>query len=100
MNNQLLEKMATTALYTYGVQKQTFQALSELGELVAVLARLRQGTRHDVLADDVREEIADVFIVLYQLRETFGSDEVDAMIEHKLERLQQRIVHWRQQLNL
>jgi len=100
MNNQLLEKMATTALYTYGVQKQTFQALSELGELVAVLARLRQGTRQDVFADDVREEIADVFIVLYQLRETFGRDAVDAMIEYKLERLQQRIVHWRQQLNL
>jgi NTP pyrophosphatase (non-canonical NTP hydrolase) len=66
----------------YGKQNQVVQSISELAELIKALtddALLRDKRVH------IAEEIADVLIMIYQLRYIFDIDElVDDIISHKI----------------
>ena len=76
------------ALVHYGIQRQTIKALEELSELSTILHHWMD-KRAD--AREVVEEIADVWIMVEQLREHFGPATVDAAIAYKLERLAKRM---------
>lgn len=76
------------ALNHYGIQRQTIKALEELSELSTILYHWMD-KRADAPA--VVEEIADVWIMVEQLREHFGPATVDAAIAYKLERLAKRM---------
>ena len=70
------------AIYTYGAEHQQIKALEELGELIQAISRSILGQEHNV-----EEEIADVEIMLVQLRMMFTAKDIDEMKMKKLERL-------------
>ena len=76
------------AIETWGEAAQLDKATEEACELGAELARFQNGLTDEAhLAD----EIADVEIMLEQLRMLLGEGYVDAAREEKLERLDERL---------
>lgn len=78
------------ALKHYGVDAQILKLCEECSELITAIAHCRE--KRDK-ASHVAEEIADVSIMLEQMRIAFGigANEVNRWIEDKLERLEERI---------
>lgn len=78
------------AIAQYGMRSQIWMAVEEMSELTKELAKLNRhkGTTVDALVD----EIADVTIMMEQLRIVFRADEkVQARIDFKVHRLQERL---------
>ena len=77
------------ALRKWGVDLQTMMAVEEMSELTKEICKIKRGKMDlDALAD----EIADVTIMLEQLREIYGLN--DAVCDHmdaKILRLQSRV---------
>ena len=76
------------ALEKYGAHHQEHMMVEEMGELATALNHYHRGR---CSIDDVRLEIADVFIMIKQMRCLYGKDEVDKAIKLKLQRLQNRL---------
>lgn len=77
-----INSVCQKAIYTYGAEHQQVKALEELGELSSAIARSIIGGEHNV-----EEEIADVEIMLVQLRLMFTAKDIDELKTKKLERL-------------
>lgn len=77
------------ALATFGVETQLTVALEEMSELQKEICKALRGFTHPA---ELAEELADVTIMLEQLRIIFSiGPAVDQMVGHKLARLRQRI---------
>ena len=80
------------AISTYGEGAQVDVAIEEMSELTKALLKFRRGGWNECSAlyvDAIREEMADVSIMLSQLELIYG-DVSDIEIE-KLERLERRL---------
>ncbi len=81
------------AIRTYGAQMQEDIAIEEMSELTKALLKYRryisEPDKQEDLSDAVREEVADVQIMLEQLRMIYG-DSGDTE-EYKLNRLWARM---------
>jgi NTP pyrophosphatase (non-canonical NTP hydrolase) len=78
------------ALNLWGNAAQIAIAIEELGELIVKLAK--SDRRHNgSTTDEIVEEIADVEIMMSQLRILFGDDLVEAAKIKKLARLEERV---------
>ncbi len=87
--NETQIKTIHEAIQTYGKQSQVDKAIEEMAELTKALLKERQG---DGSADDISEEIADVYIMLCQLCSIFeAASAVDAFVESKIDRLKRRL---------
>lgn len=76
-----------TALKTWGFNAQAIMTIEECSELIKALTKFfRNFERENVL-----EEIADVEIMLEQLREHFGNRVINKIKKEKLERLTRRL---------
>lgn len=77
----------------YGLESRVNIAQEELSELIQALSKLRRGQFIDPGAKArVNEEMADVYIMLNQLRHLLGnSREVDSWIREKVARQERRI---------
>ncbi|MDR3595131.1 DUF3850 domain-containing protein [Clostridium sp.] len=73
------------AINTFGQYTQMVKAMEECGELIRALSRIIIDQNADV--KNVCEEIADVEIMLCQLRLIFSNAEIDHHKKEKLERL-------------
>ena len=77
------------ALERYGVDKQTTKAIEEMSELTKEICKLKIG---DGSLYHLAEEIADVTIMLEQLRIFFDvNDEVCKQMDEKVRRLRRRV---------
>jgi len=76
------------ALRRYGFEAQLSMLTEECGELVAAVNRYRRGRAGAFEA--MIEEMADVSILLDQMRLVYGA-EIDAARERKLARLRERL---------
>ena len=77
------------AIQVFGPDAQVNVAIEEMAELTDAICKLRRGRR---TVENVAEEIADVEIMLEQLRMIYKcSDSVDAWKESKLQRLQKSL---------
>lgn len=74
------------ALEVYGIDHQIMVMIEEMAELTKAFCKLYRG---DGSCDDIREEMADVKIMLEQMSMFYG--ETDFIEEQKLERLRQRL---------
>ena len=77
------------ALRKWGVDLQTMMAVEEMSELTKEICKIKRG-KMDL--DSLADEIADVTIMLEQLREIYGLN--DAVCDHmdaKILRLQSRV---------
>ena len=78
--HEILEK----AVEHYGQGHQIVKAMEELGELAQVLAKWKNGAP---VAPSVCEEIADVEIMIHQLKIILGDVYEDYLIEKKREKI-------------
>ena len=89
INYEDRKKIYQAALRKWGVGLQTMMAVEEMSELTKEICKIKRGKMDlDALAD----EIADVTIMLEQLREIYGLN--DAVCDHmdaKILRLQSRV---------
>lgn len=76
------------AVTRWGAKSQVGIAIGELAELVAALAAWRDSETYD---GGVEEEIADVEVMLEQLRVIFGDEQIDAEKAVKIDRLKRRL---------
>ena len=89
INYEDRKKVYQAALNKWGVDLQTMMAVEEMSELTKEICKIKRGKMDlDAMAD----EIADVTIMLEQLREIYGLN--DAVCDHmdaKILRLQSRV---------
>lgn len=76
------------AVYRYGVTQQLDMTIEECGELITALSHHKRGRASK---KEVVTEIADVQIMLDQLKLIFDKEEIDKEIEYKLNRLKKRL---------
>ena len=81
------------AIAVYGPRRQAVKALEELGELTQALCKWLGGEPEpEESREHLFEEMADVEIMLAQLRAMNGADrDVDAWIALKIARLKERL---------
>ena len=77
------------AINTFGIPRQEDVAIEEMSELTKAIIKNRR-SRNKANKDDIREEIADVFIMITQLKMIYGGN-IDEIIDQKIERLQERL---------
>ena len=77
-----------TALEHYGVHHQIVKCMEECGELIQALAKKMCGEEN---IENVVEELADVEIMLMQMRAVFGRQDAHRMMVQKLARLKMRM---------
>lgn len=81
------------AIDTFGEQSQVIVAVEELSELQKELCKLLRGQYR---IDDMSEEIADVEIMILQMKRILNNwDAVNVMKQKKLARLAERIKAFR-----
>lgn len=78
------------AVITYGYVHQTIKAAEELSELLVALNKwLGMSENEDYIRDNIREECADVEIMLSQLKIIFG--DWSDWTKYKMDRLEERL---------
>ena len=83
---EVLEK----AVKTYGCMHQTVKAAEEVSEVLVALNKwLGMSENEDYIRDNIREECADVEIMLGQLKIIFG--DWSDWKHYKMDRLEERI---------
>jgi len=91
------EEILKETVDKYGVIPQMDMAIEEMAELTFALQKLKRSWNLDseawtkIRANNVREEIADVSLMIQQLRLMFGAEGVDEWAETKLDRLKSRL---------
>lgn len=89
------EKIMSRAIATYGAQAQIDKAIEEMSELIKALLKDRHKTKDyevQIMRDAVAEEIADVMIMLKQLRMIYDCDgKILDYQDDKLIRLEKRL---------
>lgn len=79
------------AITTYGRDLQMLMAIEEMSELTKEICKYK---RHGFYVDNIAEEIADVTIMLEQLKMMFDVyPEVETNIDLKLQRLEKRLAY-------
>ena len=94
MNVERITKIITRAIDTYGYDAQLKMAIEEMSELTKAICKLwRADTEEEFerLLEDVAEETADVTIMVLQVASMAGGEEVDRIMNEKLERLEARL---------
>ncbi len=73
----------------YGFTSQADMLTEEAAEFTVALNKLRRG--HADAYEHIKEEVADVLVIAYQLRHLLGAEAIDKIIEEKVERQIERI---------
>ena len=83
------------AIETYGVQAQCDVAIEEMAELIKAIMKIRRAAddyeKTQAALDNLLEEIADVDIMIDQMKIMWGLKQVEEYREKKLERLERRL---------
>lgn len=81
---KLFDALAPAAFQAFGERAQMIKTLEELSELMVTLAKKLNAS--PVTDAEIIDEIADVLIMVGQMRFRFGETEVDQRIIYKLNR--------------
>lgn len=98
MNKEILKK----AIDTYGEDNQLNMCIEEMSELTKAICKWKRAQNNgeyqnlDKLAEDITEELADVFIMLIQSELIFNrhfncTSGVQKQMEYKINRLEKRL---------
>lgn len=89
------ERIMQQAIETYGVQAQCDVAIEEMAELTKAIVKIRRVAddygKTRVALDNLLEEIADVDIMIDQLKIMWGPKQVEEYRRKKLARLDRRL---------
>ena len=83
-------KVLQSALDEYGIRNQTDIAIEEMAELTKAIIKCRRENT-EIVFDNLFEEIADVLIMIEQLRIHYGDIHISSIIRQKVDRLKKRI---------
>lgn len=85
-----IDKTLIAAIEKYGVDSQLNIAIEEMSELIKEICKNKRGNENK---KEIVEEIADVYIMLEQLRFIFNinDDEIISMKDKKIKRLEMRL---------
>ena len=83
-----IKRLALAALDRWGIEHQKKKAVEEIGELLTEMSREQDSRTTKWL---IAGEIADVMILMEQLRIIYGQTRVDSMLEIKANRLAERL---------
>ena len=89
IRQQKRQETLRTAINTFGIPRQEDIAIEEMSELTKAIIKNRR-TPDKSHKEDIREEIADVFIMITQLKMIYGGD-IEEIIDKKIKRLQLRL---------
>lgn len=84
-----LQKELGTIGYYYGFTSQANMLQEEAAEFTVALNKLRRGNSDEY--SNIKEELADVLVVALQLRLLLGPEDIDKIINEKVERQLNRI---------
>ena len=87
MKDAKMREICSAAVDRFGPKDQILKAIEELAELQRALARYSAKWMDTRSSDNVHEEIADVGIMIAQLRLMFDANEIDDWTDSKLESL-------------
>lgn len=73
----------------YGFTSQANMLTEEAAEFTVALNKLRRGNTD--YYDQIKEEVADVLVIALQLRVLLGAEEIDSIMDTKIERQLGRI---------
>lgn len=88
------EEILLKAIERYGIENQMMQCIEEMAELTQAINKYRRAKWSYSATDaynHVIEEIADVQIMIEQMRIMFDREDVDKFIAAKLKRLDERM---------
>lgn len=93
MNVKILEK----AIEIYGREAQIEMIIEECSELIFAIQKLKRCPDRDSdlrvkLLFNVRDEIADVSVMMKQAKLIFGVESVNERVEYKMFRLESRMI--------
>lgn len=83
------DDLMKAAIEKWGIDLQIDLAQEECAELIETIAHYRRGRLNS--NKKLIEEIADVKIMIRQLEMMFGEDEVDLVVQQKMDRLSSRL---------
>ena len=86
MTNEDKEKLYKSVILNFGETTQLIVAMEECGELIQAISKKLRG-----IENNIEEEIADVEIMLEQLKIIADNKAIEEMKESKLRRLEQRL---------
>lgn len=86
MNKEERNKLYRNAITTYGQSSQMIVAMEECSELIQAISKYLRGRE-----TNLEEEIADVEVILEQLKIMCNETLVEVIKERKLNRLEQRL---------
>ena len=81
-----ITKIQKEALALHGARSQAIKAIEEMAELITALTK-----DLNMSPSNVEEEIADVQIMMEQLKEVYDSKEIEKHRRRKLYRLKKRV---------
>lgn len=89
-NMEYIDKVLNNAIKKFGNDYQLNVAIEEMSELIKEICKNKRDFEND---DKILEEMADVYIMLYQLQIIFNieDDNLNDMILRKVKRLEERI---------
>ncbi len=87
INEEKQVEICKKAINTFGERNQMIKAIEECGELITVLAQTFTKS-NDVPVGAILTEIADVEIMIQQLRVIFGDNAIEQYKEEKLKKLE------------
>lgn len=73
----------------YGFTSQADMLTEEAAEFTVALNKLRRG--YSDAYENIKEEVADVLVVAFQLRKLLGAEKIDEIMEEKIDRQLGRI---------
>ena len=93
------DKILNKAIIAYGEEAQTDKAVEECAELIQALMKFKTATSNDnastktimTRVNNVIDELANVDIMISQLKKIFGEKDVEKRKRFKLRRLDKRI---------
>ena len=91
MDAKIENELYSRLMEEFGIEKQTLMLAEEQGELIKAINKKLRFKTHTV--DEIREELADVYIMMNQVRWYFGISirEIAEEMDKKLERIQYRL---------
>lgn len=94
MNKNDRNEAYKTFLNAWGEKAQIMMCVEEMSELTKALCKYMRFKKHgidDELDYNIKEEIADVYNMINQLKMIFGEDEIEKIADMKIERTLKKI---------
>jgi len=93
MKNKEINKVIFEAIEVWGADAQLEMAIEEMAELIFALQKLKRkrGKPYLEKIKAVQEEVADVTLMMKQLKNMFGENKINSLIDSKVIRLKERL---------